>query len=248
MGVSPRQVRSGRGREPFGEVLVGPVRGGDQVVEGGVAGEQLPGARVQGRLGMRTGVVVHGGTHEGVWEADGPAAGTIGGDQDGRRAAQVLQRLLWMLDVGDAGHEVDHRSFGQQGCGPGQSLGVLGVGGQGAGHQQGVRRRRRQRVRGEERFSRELVEQRPKVQRAPVGVIAQPSGSRPSAVPGSETLRLDELDDLCLAQAVDAQSVPVGVGQPEQPRWEPRHLVVAGHEDREHRVRGQPPESEGQRT
>ena len=93
-------------------------------------------------------------------------------------AAQLLERLLWMLDVGDAGHEVDRRSVGQQGCGPGQSLGVVGVGGQGAGHQQGVRRRRRQRVRGEERLGRELVEQRPEVQRASVGVLGVAESQR----------------------------------------------------------------------
>jgi hypothetical protein len=122
------------------------------------------------------------------------------------------------------------------------------VGGQGAGHQQGVRRRRGQRVRGEERLSRELVEQRPEVQRASVGVLAEPGRSGASPVPGSETLRLDELDDLRLAQPVDAQPVAVGVGQPKQPRRELRHLVVPGHEDREHRVRGQPAEREGQRT
>ncbi len=248
VGVAPRQVRCGRGGEPIGQVVVGAVRRGDQVMEGGVAGEQLPGARVQGCSGMGPRSSYTAARTRGCGKRTvQPRGPSVGIRMAGERLSSSSACCGCSTSATAATRSITDPS-GSRAAALASRWAVSEWEARVPVTRQGVRRRRRQRVRGEERLGRELVQQCPEVQRAAVGVLAQPCRSGASPVPGSEALRLDELDDLGLAQAVDVQPVPVGVGQPEQPRREPRHLVVPGHEDREHRVRGQPPEREGQRT
>ena len=172
MRVAAGQVVPRCSDEPVGQLIVWPVGRSDEMAKGGVSGQDGSGARVQAGSRLAPQVVVHSGSHQGVGEADGPSFATFRVGQDRGGGTELLERLMGMLDGGNGRHEVDSRPVGQQGSRPGQALGRLGVRGQRAGHQQGVRRRGRQRRGCEERLGGELVEQRAEVQRAPGGVSA----------------------------------------------------------------------------